>query len=238
MAKRFIDNYDVILLDMGNTFMFDCDRFGDLDALQATYEQCGGKRLKEGGAGRILADVMVCMERHAANLAHRASFPSLLQMLCEQPDVAGLPAEELGCLVRAFASHEAGTIPASHVDVLHCLARTHRLGLVSNILAPSDVFRAAFEEAGIAELFETRIWSSDVGVWKPCPAIFGHALQAFEGVPRQRIVHVGDSFKSDVGGARGVGIGAVWISPDSSLPEGSACRPDLIVSDLRDLPGC
>jgi hypothetical protein len=25
---RFIDDFDVILLDMGNTFMFGCDRFG------------------------------------------------------------------------------------------------------------------------------------------------------------------------------------------------------------------
>jgi hypothetical protein len=29
LRKRFIDDYDVLLLDMGNTFMLGVDRFGD-----------------------------------------------------------------------------------------------------------------------------------------------------------------------------------------------------------------
>ena len=43
MGKRFIDGFDIILLDMGSTFMFDVDRFSADEDFGATYRTVGGR---------------------------------------------------------------------------------------------------------------------------------------------------------------------------------------------------
>lgn len=37
MHTRFIDQFDVVLLDVSHTFMFDVDRFSDAEDYGATY---------------------------------------------------------------------------------------------------------------------------------------------------------------------------------------------------------
>ncbi len=57
--------------------------------------------------------------------------------------------------------------------------------------------------------------SGVAGVSKPDPAIFDIALSA-TGVPRERTVHVGDSLRFDVGGARAAGITPLHFDPYGS----------------------
>jgi putative hydrolase of the HAD superfamily len=52
-----------------------------------------------------------------------------------------------------------------------------------------------------------------VGVAKPDPRIFDHALSEFPGIARERVVYVGDSITMDVGGARAAGLTAVLFDP-------------------------
>jgi putative hydrolase of the HAD superfamily len=52
-----------------------------------------------------------------------------------------------------------------------------------------------------------------VGVAKPDPAIFDHALAHFAGIARERVVYVGDSVTIDVGGARAAGLRPVLLDP-------------------------
>jgi putative hydrolase of the HAD superfamily len=52
-----------------------------------------------------------------------------------------------------------------------------------------------------------------VGVAKPDPAIFDHALVHFPGIDRQRIAYVGDSVTMDVGAARAAGLHPVLLDP-------------------------
>ena len=46
MPPRFIDKFEVILLDMVRTFMFDADRFSVADDFAATYRRIGGHTLR------------------------------------------------------------------------------------------------------------------------------------------------------------------------------------------------
>jgi putative hydrolase of the HAD superfamily len=55
--------------------------------------------------------------------------------------------------------------------------------------------------------------STVVGVAKPDPAIFDHALPHFEGIERERIAYVGDSVTMDVGAASAAGLHALLIDP-------------------------
>lgn len=52
-----------------------------------------------------------------------------------------------------------------------------------------------------------------VGVEKPDPRIFDHALCHFEGVPRERIAYVGDSLVMDVQGSSAAGLVPLLMDP-------------------------
>ena len=91
-----------------------------------------------------------------------------------------------------------------------------------------------FERAGIYDLFDVTIFSSDYGHIKPSPYLFAKAIEAF-GVERSKIVFVGDSLKRDIAGAKAVGLSAVWINTDVGKVDKSVPSPDLVIQDLRDL---
>jgi putative hydrolase of the HAD superfamily len=55
--------------------------------------------------------------------------------------------------------------------------------------------------------------SHHVGVAKPDPAIFEHALVHLDGIERSRIAYVGDSVTMDVGGATAAGLVPVLFDP-------------------------
>lgn len=67
-----------------------------------------------------------------------------------------------------------------------------------------------------------------VGVAKPDPRIFDHALGCFEGFDRSEITYVGDSVTMDVGGARAAGLRPVLLDPYDD-------HPDLDVERIRSL---
>jgi FMN phosphatase YigB (HAD superfamily) len=52
-----------------------------------------------------------------------------------------------------------------------------------------------------------------VGVAKPDPRIFEHALPAFPGIAPERIAYVGDSVTMDIGGASAAGLYPILIDP-------------------------
>lgn len=67
--------------------------------------------------------------------------------------------------------------------------------------------------AGPAVTMRCVVDSHVVGVAKPDPRIFDHALPHFAEFDRARIAYVGDSVKMDVGGARAAGLHPVLVDP-------------------------
>jgi putative hydrolase of the HAD superfamily len=65
-------------------------------------------------------------------------------------------------------------------------------------------------EIGIADAFEHVIDSGRLGIEKPDPRIFAHALALLGVGPATRGVHIGDSWSADVGGALAAGWRAIW----------------------------
>ena len=57
-----------------------------------------------------------------------------------------------------------------------------------------------------------------VGVAKPDPLIFDHALAYFDGIERQRIAYVGDSVTMDVAAARAAGLHPILLDPYDDHP--------------------
>jgi putative hydrolase of the HAD superfamily len=92
-------------------------------------------------------------------------------------------------------------------------------------------------ELELARHFEVLIISAQVGYQKPNAGIFRHALGR-TGVDAERAVHVGDSYRADVVGARAAAITPVLIDRGhaTSVSAGQA-RDDTDVAVIDDLYG-
>ena len=66
--------------------------------------------------------------------------------------------------------------------------------------------------AGLSEYFENVFLSDKVGVNKPHPLIFEHALKV-SGVLPNEVIMIGDNFSSDISGAQSCGIDQIWYNP-------------------------
>ena len=90
------------------------------------------------------------------------------------------------------------------------------MGVVSNAYGQiAEVLAREICQVGPGEHVEMRciVDSHLVGVAKPDPTIFDHALPHFDGFDRARIAYVGDSVTMDIAAARGAGLHAILIDP-------------------------
>jgi HAD superfamily hydrolase (TIGR01509 family) len=88
-------------------------------------------------------------------------------------------------------------------------ARGIKVVVVSNsegMLAP------LFSRLGIASHFDAVVDSGLVGVEKPHPKIFRMALEPF-GIAAENALHLGDTFATDIVGARAAGLRSALIDP-------------------------
>ena len=76
--------------------------------------------------------------------------------------------------------------------------------------SPGRVVRRVLDGLGLLELLDVQIFSDECGVPKPHHRIFEAALQPL-GVAPDATVHVGDLRRTDVAGARGMGMASVHI---------------------------
>jgi HAD superfamily hydrolase (TIGR01549 family) len=232
-SSRFIDQFDVILLDQGRTFLFDCDRFGPEQDYYASYRRLGGSSLQTGEVRELVETVMNHMFSIYRSNHRLERFPTVHQAL-QELKLPNLPAEEHDHLENLIADHETGHISPRHVHAIQTLAQTHRLGIVSNIFARSRCFVDDLKKAGIYRCFEHIFWSSDHGWIKPSPRIFPHMLENFGSRPEKTLM-VGDNPRRDIEPAAARGCATAWVANGRDLPDDLPHRPDAIVQHLADL---
>jgi putative hydrolase of the HAD superfamily len=128
----------------------------------------------------------------------------------------------------AFAAREAWLVFPDVLPALRAIASAGiRRAVISNWVwgAPQ-----LLHDLELAAHFEALVISARVGRQKPDRAIFRHALD-LTGVAPARAWHVGDSYRSDVLGARSVGIQPVLIDRQSPDPA-KAPVPELASQDV------
>jgi putative hydrolase of the HAD superfamily len=154
-------------------------------------------------------------------------YPSLVRRLLGDFGVE-IDDEELGRFLEAeHVAWDPARILAAHTHpLLEALrARGLKLGLVSNAFDPGWLLHRDLEQMGIEERLDFSVFSSEVGMRKPHPAIFERALDAL-GVEPERALFVGDRLYEDVRGAAEVGmttVQALWFRADEH-PDGA--EPD------------
>lgn len=226
--------FSAVLLDLNGTFMFGHDRFGPDEDYHATYRGLGGRRLAPETVRSAVNGCCAYLDRLYRDDARRDTFPSVADALRQLPETRDLPSAERALLERVIAAHEVGQVPAEYAEVLRRLARTHRLGIVSNVWSRNDLYVAELRRSGVLDLFAAVVFSSEGTNIKPSRLLFDRAVAAL-GVERSEVVVVGDSLRCDVGGAAGAGLASVWIDPQGHGPPDDGSRPDWIIRDMRDL---
>ncbi len=107
---------------------------------------------------------------------------------------------------------QAELIPGT-AELLHELERRgYPLAIVSN--GPVGSVPNVLGHYGLYHLFDAVAISQALGVEKPSPGIFRHALDQLEVPPEAygRTLMVGNDLAADVAGANGVGMISVWIN--------------------------
>ena len=96
------------------------------------------------------------------------------------------------------------------------LAARFTLAVVSNT-NDRELVPRHLERMGVRALFARVVTSVELGVRKPAPAIFAHAVRELGTAP-ERCVYVGDTYGADYRGATGAGIRAFLIDPRATAP--------------------
>jgi 2-haloacid dehalogenase len=137
----------------------------------------------------------------------------------------------------AVSPHQWPAYPDSRVGLMELQARA-KVGALSNI-------DNASLESSCRKLdfrFDLVVTAELVGAYKPDWPHFRIAIAdlAALGIPRERILHVGQSLRADITPANRLGLKCAWINRPGRLlglsGEGAAeAKPDLIVSSLQEL---
>jgi putative hydrolase of the HAD superfamily len=224
------------------------------------YEDRGhlrGRRL-EAWAG-ILEDVGFAVERERLDAAFDASWERYVKAWTLNQQYLAVQAaedilEELGFdvpadvranLLEAFgrAADKAELHLAEGVgEVLAALKDAGlRLGIICDVgMTASALLREHLIRHGLLPLFDHWSFSDEVGAYKPSKVIFEHALEGLGGPAPERVAHVGDIRRTDVAGAKAMGMVAVrytGISDDTTEDEPEADYVIAHHSELLDVVG-
>ena len=142
----------------------------------------------------------------------------------------GHPNKDLAAHLNAiYRKHRYGDIEL-YPDVIptfDILAPHFKLGLLSN----GNTYP---ERCGLDGRFAFVVFSQDVHVEKPDPEIF-HITAQRAGCELAEMLHVGDSLKNDVMGAKNVGAPSVWLNREAVLND-TDIQPDYEVTSLIEIP--
>jgi putative hydrolase of the HAD superfamily len=111
-----------------------------------------------------------------------------------------------------------------------------RIGIVCDVgMTGSPILIVHLERHGLLEFFDHWSFSDVVGFYKPDARIFEHALLGLGGVDPARAAHVGDRLRTDVAGARAVGMTSVRYTGLHDDHADGFKEADHVIGDHRDL---
>ena len=135
---------------------------------------------------------------------------------------------------------------AAHLNMIYRKHRFEDIELYPDVVPTFDILAPHFklgllsngntypERCGLDGRFAFVVFAQDVEVEKPNPRIFEVTAQR-AGCELTQMLHVGDSLKNDVAGARNVGVPCVWLNREG-VPNDTETQPDYEVASLSEIP--
>lgn len=149
-------------------------------------------------------------------------------MLYNSPRLIDL-ADRIGADFLILTNKYFALLPGA-AEVVKTLAAHYPLTIISNGFG--EVQHYKLEHSGLKPYFRHFIISEEVGINKPQPGIYEEALRR-NGVQPEEAVMVGDSYNSDIAGAKAAGIDQIWITQDPG--ENTATYVVRNIKDILDL---
>lgn len=235
-----VKHYKVLFIDLDNTLydftgnsreayravysLLDYDRwFDDFEHYYTIYEEYNLQLWALYAEGKITKDKL-----NAERYAH----PLLVMQVCD--------AEAIGARFwdEAMKRLPLGSRLMPHArEVLEYLRPRYRMYILSNGFA--ELQSRKMQSAGIENFFDGVILSEDIGVNKPNPLIFHHALQV-AGVDASEVLMIGDNLEADIEGASRVGIDQVYYDIAGATCGNATSLhslPTYTISSLLELKG-
>lgn len=112
-----------------------------------------------------------------------------------------------------------------------------RLGIVCDVgITPSAVLRGRLDAFGILDAFDAWSFSDETGCFKPFPEAFLHALGTLGVDDPARAAHVGDGRRTDVAGARALGMTSIRYRHFHDAPADSGPEAHHVVDSHELVP--
>jgi putative hydrolase of the HAD superfamily len=166
------------------------------------------------------------------------------RLIVETAQHLGAPLDRLD-MARLLEVYAWDVVPGTVVfpDVIETLALLTaseiQIGIVTNAPQPMTLRDRELVTHGLFDYFPAcRISAADVGVLKPHPAIFQHALDLL-GVTADEAVFVGDDLEADIAGAKQMGIRSVLRVTRHTINghRRHDIVPDARIHSFHELPG-
>jgi HAD superfamily hydrolase (TIGR01549 family) len=229
--------YDYIFFDSGGTLYGHCSSAdpspeqvaaGSVDRVYALLGVMGVNL----NLGRVSEALVQQAKNCHQRLGEAYNYHQLIIAVLDELDLP-LGAEAAACLADAYAGPRyASWLFPGTVDALRTLSeKGFRLGIIANTEWPGFSMDRAFAGVGLQPYLGTRVYSGDIGIEKPDPAIF-HFAERLAGIEGKRILYVGNDIEADIKGAANVGWSTAFRRSGNSTTEGLA---DIEFDEISEL---
>ncbi|MDZ7312195.1 MAG: HAD family hydrolase [candidate division KSB1 bacterium] len=122
------------------------------------------------------------------------------------------------------------------IEAVKMLSTKYPLALISDTAwTPGRVLRQIFASYKILDCFRVLIYSGEVGICKPHPKIFHLALEGL-GVRAHECLHIGDLQRTDIAGAKAIGMHTAWIHrPVYAGNQQEDYQPSIVVKSVMEV---
>ncbi len=143
-------------------------------------------------------------------------------------------------LVDAYSLPILSALPVVNDGAQEVLAQLRKDGLSLALICNTGrtsgrMLRLVLDRLGLAPFLTVLTFSDEVGLRKPHPEIFRRTLSTLAMNPEET-AHVGDDVRTDIAGARGVGMRAIHLRHAGSATQDSDGSES--IATLESLPGC
>jgi HAD superfamily hydrolase (TIGR01549 family) len=206
----------LVLFDFGGTLDADGARWSV--RFHSAYRAAGGAEpFAAFEAAFRASDRALERRKDIERLGFRAMIDAQTALLLTRlPDGAQLEQQAIADRFHA----DTLTVVRRNESLLARLRESYHLGVVSNFTGNLEL---CLQELGLMSYFTVVADSGRVGVTKPDPRLFKHAL-SWPGVTSVPAWMVGDNFESDIRPAAELGLSTAWLapagakSPEAGLP--------------------
>jgi putative hydrolase of the HAD superfamily len=142
---------------------------------------------------------------------------------------AGTPPPQLSEDYLAICPTKPHLLPHAR-ETLDYLAGRYRLHIITNGF--DDIQQTKIHSAGIGHYFEALVTSQNSGYKKPHRAIFEYALTQ-TGASTYNSAMIGDNLETDIGGARALGLDAIFYNPERIAHDTAVTLEIYCLSELQ-----